>query len=309
MNKILLSVTPWLLALVFSAGLMLPAGAQTEAVPVPKLREVSQNEQLELSRSIESRFGELLPLNTRFSGGGAFRFVESRGFLYFDRTDTGSLAFERPEYGAAEIKDPANISEQVLLPTIDDAVAKIGLAVDDKVFYRFQDEYAAAAQPKLLPEGFDPRKAGRLMARTAAYVREIDRVPVFGSELLIGLLSDGRIGRLRVHWPYVDPRLVEDARLLQESVAAGSWQIPAGVFDKNTKILEVQAGVGHSAFADPGFRIQPVVRVLYRTRSEDLKYPLQTTGYRYFSAEGTEVALNLMPIVAASPAESKKALQ
>jgi hypothetical protein len=61
---------------------------------------------------------------------------------------------------------------------------------------------------------------------------------------------DGTIGRLRVHWPAIDPKLVRDAQQLQKLVWGKSWNIPQELQEDGTEILEMTAGVGHSAFAN-----------------------------------------------------------
>jgi hypothetical protein len=44
----------------------------------------------------------------------------------------------------------------------------------------------------------------KFVARSAAFRRSLEGVPVFGSELVIGLVPDGTIGRFRLHWPKID---------------------------------------------------------------------------------------------------------
>jgi hypothetical protein len=152
-----------------------------------------------------------------------------------------------------------------------------------------------------------PSAAGLHMARTAAvYERNVKGLPVFGSELLVGLMADGQIGRLRMHRPVLDARVIEGALALDKMVASGAWKLPLSVQGKRTKVLEVKAGVGHSGFATPGFRQGAVVRVLYRTTSPDLKTPLQTTGYKYFDPAGKEIVFDLYPRVVATPDNLKK---
>ena len=75
---------------------------------------------------------------------------------------------------------------------------------------------------KEVPADFDPRKASKHVARTVAFERWVDVVPVFGSELLVGLNPDGSLGRFRMHWPKLDPALVKAAGRLASEVRARS---------------------------------------------------------------------------------------
>ena len=295
-----------LLCLVFASLVY----AQPADQRLPKPRELNKDEQLDLTKNLGADFQQEIGKEVQFQAAGPFRFVDTPRFHYMDRTDTGSVAFENPRYGVAvKALEPAAVSKEVLLPRVEASLRKAGLNAEGMRFSRFQDEFAAAAQPSTLPPDFDPRKAGIHVARTAVYERNIKGVPVFGSELIVGLMPEGDIGRLRLHWPKIDPKEVKAAQKLQKAVRTRTWKMPQALRRKDTKILEVSAGVGHSGFADPGLKTAAVVRVLYRTKSPDREYPLQTTGYKYFDETGKEISFHAFPRLRGTPQESKPAIE
>jgi hypothetical protein len=297
-----------------AAALCLAPVAQaqdTAAEPAAALkqRDISGEEQGDLSKRIREGFPQTSGKEVKVSAAGPFRFAATEQWHYMDRSDTESVAFEDSGYGIGKQPlDAAAIQQDSLLPHLEAAMLKAGLNPEGKRFLRFQDEFSASAEPRLLPPTFDPSKAGTHVARTAFYERMVEGVPVFGSELIVGLLPDGSIGRLRMHWPKVDPQFIDSARVLQKMVQSDRWKVPPSLHRKETKILEVSAGVGHSGIATPGFKMAPVVRVLYRTQSRDRKYPLQTTGYKYFDERGHEVRFDSFPRVSATPAARKPKL-
>lgn len=287
-----------------------PSRAPTPDKPVytmPRPRTVSAKEREELTKGIAERFGYRVGPATAFRAAGAFRFVGDKDFLYIDRTDTASVAFERPSYGSADARpEPETIARQVLLPRIEAAIRRIEPAVADVEFAVFDDEFVGAVEPAKIPKDFEPPKASRQVARTASFNRTVAGVPFFGSELIVGLGGDGNIGRFRLHHPKVEARLVDDARRLQADVKEGKWSLPEALRAKGIEVLETSAGVGHSGFADPGLRSAAVVRVLFRKTSTDREYPLSSTSYKYFDAAGREVLFSGFPTIPATLAARKK---
>jgi hypothetical protein len=281
-----------------------PAGA---GMPAP--RELAAGEREALQKQIADRFAQAVEPGAQYRAAGSFRFVNTQRFLYLDRTDLGSLGLEMPQYGVpAAPLAPRDLEQNALLPRIEAAFIRTRLEADGRDFETFNDEFAGAAQPGLVTADFDPRRAGVQVARTAVYRRRTpDGIPVFGSELMIGLLADNTIGRFRLHWPKLDSALFNEARRLQETVRASSWSQPAPMREPGVTILDTTAGVAHSGFADPVFRASAVVRVTYRKTSPDRQYPTSSTGYKYFDASGGEVQFSAFPATAGTPADRKPA--
>ena len=276
-----------------------------EAVGVAP-RELAPGERDELVKSITSRFNQDVSPEARYSAAGPFRFVSSDRFLYMERTDVGSVAYEQSRYGVSDAPlDPRAITKEVLLSRIEAGFARTSLRADGREFDAFFDEFVGAAEPKGLSIDFDPRSVSKLVARTAAFRRSLEGIPVFGSELIVGLTPDGAIGRFRLHWPKIDDEVLKEAKELQNATRTKRWIVPEVMRSGDIDILEETAGVGHSAMADPGFRQRAVVRVLYRKSSRDPQYPLASTTYKYFDSRGREVVFNAFPKGPATPADQK----
>jgi hypothetical protein len=274
---------------------------------MPAPRDISHEEQTKLQSALLGRFVVTLPSELQYAAAGDFRFVRSRVFHYIDRTDLGSIAFEYVRYGDSnEALDPAAITEDMLLSRIETTLVRMDLKVRGAQFAGFQDEFAGAAQPAELPQDFDPRKNSLHVARTATFNRQELGVPIFDSELLVGLMSDGRIGRLRLHWPEIDPVMIADAQKLQELVRNQQWSMPEALKGPAIEILDISAGVGHSGFANPGFAAMPVVRILIRKTTKDTEHPLVSTRYTYFDVRGREVRFSNFLQIPGSSVEEKE---
>jgi hypothetical protein len=272
-----------------------------------RARQLAPAERTELTRLISDRFRGRVGADAQYRSAGPFRFVSSDQFQYMDRTDVGSVVFESSQYGVSAAGfDSTATTREALRNAMEAALRQTGLDATGRDFVSFQDEFAGAAQPRGLSIPIDPRAVSRHVARTAEYRRVIDGIPVFGSELLIGLMADGAIGRFRLHWPNIAPGLVADARTLQGAVSAGGWTLPQAMRSSDVRVLEATAGVAHSGIADPGFRVHPVVRVTFRTVSRDSANPLSSTGYKYFDASGREVVFSVFPGLQPTAAERKR---
>ena len=234
-------------------------------------------------------------------------FLESARTAYDDQNGDQGGDHRASRLTAAEIRHTAFSMQKGGYSTthVDAALERAGISVPGREFGWFQDELAGAA-PRTKGAPPDPREHSKLVARTVTYTRTIDGVPIFGSELLVGLNPEGQIGRLRLHWPTISPDQVKEARRLQAAVDARKWQVPKMLSDPETKILEVNAGVGHSAFSDPRFHSAAVVRVLFRREAKG-DYPLVTTAYQYFDLEGREVHFSAFPQTAGTSEKLKKA--
>jgi hypothetical protein len=290
--------------------ILLPVCAAQEKNPVrgmPQPRQVAAAERRELTDMIVRRFHANVHGEFGVRGAGAYRFAGSEDFFVIDRKDLGSVAFETKAYGMGDKPLEAKMAtKEALLPRVEEALRGAGFEFPDKQFANFQDEFVGAFHDKkALPEDFDPRKESTHVARTAAFERVVNGVPVFGSELLVGLNPDGTIGRFRLHWPKLNPEDLKTARALQYAVREKKWSLPKSLEGQDIEVLQVTPGVGHSAFADPQFQSAAVVRVLYRRTARDAQYPLASTGYKYFDRAGKEVVFSSFPVLPGTSAKLK----
>jgi hypothetical protein len=273
----------------------------------PGPKRLRPEEEEELKRALAGRFVRELPQDLIFAAVGPFDFVRSREIQYTYRTDLASAAFEHRQYGVTNrALDPGAITEELLLARIHATLVRLKINLSGIKFAGFQDEYAGAVQPAEVARDFDPRKHSVHVARTASFKREEQGVPVFGSELLVGVMPDGQVGRLRLHWPKLDPIIIVAAQKLQEALRARRWSTPEALRDPGIEILDIAAGVGHSGFTSPGFGALPVIRVLVRKTSRQGEYALVSTSYRYFDATGREVRFSNFPAFRGSSAKQKR---
>lgn len=283
-----------------------PAPPPLQEAVMPAPRAVAPAEQEDLMRALE-RFQARPPSTAKYTAAGPFRVVSAAAFEYLDRTDIGSVVYERADYGSPLTPFDSNaVPRAMTLSRVEESLARIGLDVSGHRFVTFQDEFAGAApRGRGLSIQINPRRLSKHVARTAEFGRMVEDVPVFGSELLVGLMPDGSVGRFRRHWPAIKPNLVAEARALQEAVRSKAWTVPQALRDPDTEILDVTAGVGHSGIADPGFREAAVIRILYRRVSRDSLYPLSSTSYKYYDRSGQEVLFTMFPKAPESPARQK----
>jgi hypothetical protein len=288
-----------------------PLGAAAQTEPrrggMPVRREARAAERQDLEVMIRERFRPRVRGELQVRAAGAYLFAATEDFFVIKRTDVNSVAFGTKAYGVSdEALDPNAISKEALLGRVDQALSQAGFEIRDKKFAHFQDEFAGAFHGrKEMPADFDPRKASKHLARTVAFERVVEGLPVFGSELIVGLDPEGRIGRFRLHWPKLSPAVVKAAHALESASRAKKWVVPKRLQDRDTEILEATPGVGHSAFADPGFRSAAVVRILYRKTGRAGQYPLATTGYVYIDAQGRDVVFSAFPRIPGTPAIKK----
>jgi hypothetical protein len=93
----------------------------------------------------------------------------------------------------------------------------------------------------------------------------------------------------------IDEKVLEEGVELQRASQAQQWVLPESMRRSDITVLEASTDIGHSGFADLGFRARPVMRVLYRKTSTSSQYPLALTGYVYFDASGREVVFSRFP--------------
>jgi hypothetical protein len=271
-------------------------------------RQIGRAERNTLANAVARRFQERVPPNAEIRAAGSYRFISTSSFHYADRSDLGSVAFELDRYGNDTTGfDSSAVTRADLLKRVDSALTRAQFRADGRLFSAFQDEFAGSTGPSRgLSIQIAPRSNSRHVARTVEYRRVSDGVPVFGSELLVGFTRDGRIGRFRMHWPAIPEAVLRQAGELQKSVAQNQWATPSELRGSEIEVLEVSAGVGHSAFADPEFKIAPVVRVVYRKRGKNREYSLSSTSYKYFDGSGKEVLFSNFPAVPATSPTLKR---
>jgi hypothetical protein len=275
------------------------------AINMPDGRLVEAGERTQLEQILRRRYADTVAPGARYRAAGPFRTVTTRGGFYLDRTDLGSFIYFRPAYGRdSATLDSTKTTREALLKRIDSLISIVAPTATGRRFLRFQDHFVGSVDLKDSAT-LNARTAGRLVARTAVFERLIDSIPVFGSELRIGLTREGSVGELRVHWPVIDARTIAEARDLRASVASERWSLPLGMRGPAIKVESVVAGIVHTGIAQPGFFAAPVVRVFFRPVARDTVLNLSRPRVRYFDSRGLEVKLPVVPHVARTPRSKK----
>jgi hypothetical protein len=173
--------------------------------------------------------------------------LDSRTFLVYDRrfSDTKEAGVNlQPD--EALLKRSRELLARLRVPTAEIASEKV---VQEKT--QVGERNPKTGRFKLY--GIEP---GKKWARTA---RQIEGVPVFSSRATIGLMPNGEVGFLEVHWPQIPAKVTEEARRYAE-LAAKDWHAPEL---KGARVESITAGILHSPAAATAMDVVPVIRVVY----------------------------------------------
>ena len=295
--------TALLSALLLWPGLSVASGQSV--VEIPSGRLVDARESSQLDQIVRGRYADTIPPGSRYRAAGPFRAVTTRAGYYFDRTDIGSVIYLRRSFGSDSVTfDSTKVTREFLLSRIDSVVSKVAPSASGRRFSHFQDQFVGSLDLKDTAT-VDPRTKGRLVARTAVFERLIDSIPVFGSELRIGLMPEKSVGELRVHWPVIKSSIIADARALRAAVASRRWSLPAQMRSSAIKVDSVTPGIVHTGIAQPAFFAAPVVRVVFRPVARDSVLKLSRPRAKYFDSSGAEVKLPVVPPLARTQSSKK----
>ena len=84
-------------------------------------------------------------------------------------------------------------------------------------------------------------------------------LPVWSSNLLLGLMDDKGIGFLQFHWPVLPEHVIQEAQRLAFKVKDG-WHPPE---HRNAEVETVEAGVVHSPAVGFVMDIHAAIRIIY----------------------------------------------
>src|SRR5262249_14104639 len=120
---------------------------------------------------------------------------------------------------------------------------------------------------------------GKYFARV---FRRFEGLPVWSSNMILGLADHRRIGYLQLHWPELPSLVIHEAHVLAHRVLHG-WVPPE---QPGAQIESIEAGIVHSAAIGFIMDISAVVRVVYRPDSKAMgKKPLY-----YFDRHGKRIS-------------------
>ena len=197
--------------------------------------------------------------------------LDSRTFFAYDRRFSSTK--ETGIYGEADealLKRSHELLERLKVPAAEIASEKVVL----------EKTRVGQRDPKSGRYTLGPVEAGKKWARIT---RQVYGVPVFSSRATIGLMPDGQVGFLEVHWPEIPPKVTEQARRYRELAGKG-WRAPQL---KGARVESVTAGILHSPAAGTEMDVVPVIRVVYAPLDRRLgKKPVA-----YVDPEGNPVAM------------------
>jgi hypothetical protein len=173
--------------------------------------------------------------------------LDSRTFLAYDRrfSDTRETGIYL-EPDEALLKRSRELLERLKIPAGEIASEKV---VQEKTRVGHRD-------PKTGRFKLEAIEPGKKWARTR---REINGVPVFSSWATIGLMPNGEVGFLAVHWPDIPAYVTEEARRYRE-LAEKNWHPPEL---KGARVESVTVGILHSPAAATAMDVVPAIRVVY----------------------------------------------
>lgn len=94
--------------------------------------------------------------------------------------------------------------------------------------------------------------------------RQTNGLPVWSSNMLLGLTKEKRIGFMQLHWPKIPDHMLTEARRLAYKVKH-DWRPPE---QQGATIESVEAGIIHSPAIGFLMDIYPVIRVVYKPLNE-----------------------------------------
>ena len=184
--------------------------------------------------------------------------LRSQSLLCSRRLDSRTYFVEDSRYGigkpggtckrsaSEQIKRARGILEQTGVP-LDEIRAEEVLT--EKLAVARVDRETGAVHPEQVQDG-------RAMVRMS---RQSRGLPVWSSNLLLGLTEDEGIGFLQLHWPVLPEHVMHETQRLAFRVKDG-WQPPEHL---QAKVESVEAGVVHSPAVGFTMEIHPAIRVIY----------------------------------------------
>jgi hypothetical protein len=99
----------------------------------------------------------------------------------------------------------------------------------------------------------------QLLRKLARASRGVEGLPVWSSHAVVGLTAKGEVGHLELHWPYLTPEVVKEAKVLQTIVDRG-FKAPDM---PDARPESIEAGVIHSPAVGFFMDIAATIRVVY----------------------------------------------
>jgi hypothetical protein len=202
------------------------------------------------------------------------RRLDSRTYIAYDKrfsqiTKTGM--YKEPD--DALLRRSADFLERLKIPRSEVETEKV---LQEKMQVGERDLKSGKVRLEAVEDG----------KKYALTTRQIAGVPVFSSRAMVGLLPDGEVGFLEVHWPEIPAKVTEESQRYRQIVEK-KWQAPER---KGTRVESVTAGILHSPAAATAMDSYAVIRVIYAPL--DQRVGKKPVGY--FDAEGKPITMPRM---------------
>ena len=132
------------------------------------------------------------------------------------------------------------------------------------------------------------------------FTRHIQGIPVWSSNLTLGLMKEKQIGFMQLHWPEIPRHVINEAHKLAQKVENG-WRPDE---QKGAIIESVEAGIIHSPAIGFLMDIYPVIRVI----SGSVDKNLSRKQVLYLDRHGINVPLPRQAILPFEPKQQERTL-
>jgi hypothetical protein len=222
-------------------------------------RTFSDEEELEELEELADRLGLKLGKLTQSGSDANLVGLRSEHLLFSRRLDSRTYFVHDVRYGVGREAGVHTGDEREHLEACRRILTALGIPLaeigDEQVLV--EQTQVAHVDPERQVVRKEEVREGR---RLASLSRQLDGVPVWSSNMLLGLTADGGIGYLQLHWPELHAHVTHEARRLGHKLTR-DWQAPE---QPGAEVESVEAGIVHSPAVAFCMDIYPAIRVVYR---------------------------------------------
>lgn len=197
--------------------------------------------------------------------GSQYNFVgiKSKNILVSRRIDSRTYFVQDQRYGKLREAGVFEGSDQELISFGKDLFRKLNIPqseIREALVLQENIQVARVDSSTGIIEPEEPQKGQQL----ARFTRQNEGLPVFSSNLSLGLTAKGEIGFMQLHWPKIPDVVLAEAHRLKYKLEHG-WEPPE---QKGAIPESAEAGIVHSAA--PGFLmdIYAAIRVIYMSEEQ-----------------------------------------
>jgi len=256
----------------------------------------SEKEELEqLRRTGERIFG--LKFDTLERAGSEANFIayKSKSLLFSSRLDSRTYFVQDLRYGVGRELGVSKASKREQLRIGRTILKKVGIPSSEVAEHKVVTEKSQTAQVDKRGDKVEPGEVegGRNLMLIS---RKIEGLPVWDSNVVIGLTENKQIGFMQLHWPEIPAHVVREAHKLAYKLKR-EWSPPT---DESASVESAEAGITHSPAIGFVMDIFPAIRVIYRSKEN-----LGRKKVLYLDRHGKSVPLPRQAEMPFSPPERR----